>query len=184
MMTREQIEQVTLMVLAAAVLLAISFYAIIKPQWSRLQQVTTEAQQVKTDLAAARAQVDLLPHLKQQCRSSDEAVTCQERLFVGDGKFDTYLGIIKRCADVVGMSLGTVQLRRDVNVPRGPAFLERWITIDTVAAYHTIGAWIAMMEQDMPFVRVVSVTVRSGDEPSGKHPATLTVAFLTKSAKP
>jgi len=184
MMTREQIEQMTLMVLAVAILLVGSFYAIVKPQWARLQRVSTESQQVKANLASARAKVDTLPSLMRQCRSIEAAVTRQERQFVGDGNFDTYLGVIKRCADAVGMSLGTVQLRTDVNVTRGAVFAERWVTVDTQAPYHTIGAWIAMMEQESPFIRVVRAAVNSGNDPSGKHPATLTVAFLTKSAKP
>ena len=184
MMTREKIEQITLMVLAVAILLAGSFYAIVKPQWSRLQRVGTESQQVKTDLANARAKVDLLPRLMQQCRGIEATVTSQERLFIANGSLDACLEVIKRCADVVGMSLDTVQLRSDVNVPRGPAFLERWVTFDTQAPYHTLGAWIAMMEQEMPFVRVVSITMRSGDDATVKHPATLKVAFLVKSAKP
>jgi Tfp pilus assembly protein PilO len=184
MMTREQIEQIILMVLAAAILLAGAFYAIVKPQWTRLQNVGTESAQVKAELAVAREKVDTLPRLMRQCRNIEEAVTRQERQFVGDGNFDTYLGIIKRCADAVGMSLGTVQLRSDVNVVRGKVFVERWVTFDTIAPYHTIGAWIAMIEQETPFVRMVSASVRGGDGLSGKHPATLTVAFLTINTKP
>jgi Tfp pilus assembly protein PilO len=183
-MTRERMEQIVLMVLAMAVLLVGSFYAIVMPQWTRLQGVRTESQRVKTELADARAKVDGLPRLMQKCRVKEATVTSQERQFVGDGNFDAYLDLIKRCADGAGMSLGTVQLRGDVTVPRGPAFVEHWVTVDTKAPYHTIGAWIALLEKASPFVRVIGASVRTGDTRSGQHAATITIAFLAKHGTP
>jgi len=185
MITRERIEQIALMVLAALVLLVVSFYLILRPQWSKLQRVQRDTEQVTTELDKARAQVDLLPRLQEQCKTLEATVARQEAQFVGNGTFDVFWELVKRCADQTGLQLANVRRRGDgVTVLRGPVYAEQWVVLDTTAPYHVIGEWISSVERASPFVRIVSITVKGSDQVRGMHSAEVTLSFLTRSISP
>jgi Tfp pilus assembly protein PilO len=184
MIARERIEQITLMALTALLLLVLAFYLALLPQWNKLQRVQGDSAKTIAELDKARQHVGMLPLIRQQCKTLETSVAEQEQAFVGNGTFDGFWEVIKRCADQTGLQLANVRQRTDVRLQRSSSYAEQWIVLDTVAPYHVIGKWIDAMERVSPFVRIISIKVRSDEQTRGNHQAEITVSFLTRSAAP
>ncbi|MCX7847282.1 MAG: type 4a pilus biogenesis protein PilO [bacterium] len=183
-MRREQAEQLVLTVIVGAAVLVTVYYTVLQPQWVKLRKMEEEGEQVASALAKAERTLQNLPRLKAACRRMEQQIARAGEQMVGDGSFDSFVGVIKANADAAGVALQYVRPRETVPVvEQGRSYEEHIIVVDTRAPYHGLGAWIAGLEGTSPYVRIHAVTVSGSGEGGGGHPASVTIGFLTPRGK-
>jgi len=186
-MSKERGEQFALIVIAILAVCAGSYYLVLRPQWAKWQRVGAERETVEAELDAAETKARNLMRLQGQSGTLQAQVMQNEKLLLVGGSFTECLAIIKRAAEIAGLNLRNVRPRDDVGlIARGNAYGERWVAVDTIAAYHTIGKLMQEIEATSPFIRIVDLTVRANRSTSagGEHDAFITIGFLVKRAQP
>jgi len=178
-MKKEQIEHIALMAIGCIAVGYVSVAFVFKPQWKKFKKSATESVEIQDKLERARSKVNSLPGLRKNTRALDAAVAEEERRLKEDS-FEAFVKTIKNAAIKAGVELKRIRPRDDVEIARGSQYAERWVTVETRAPYHVIGRWMKGFEEQSPYVRVVSITIRSSQGSAGFHEADLTVGFLVK----
>ncbi len=184
-MKREQTEQIVLAVIGGLAVLVAAYYLVVRPQTAKLNTMAADAKRVETALSDAQRKVQALPRLRSACRALEQRVAQSDQRLIGNGSFDGFLTVIKDSADSASLALRNVRPRDTVpSVARGAEYYEHFVIVDTLAPYHTLGAWLAALEASSPYVRVHALNISSTPADGGTHPASVTIGFLAKQDAP
>ena len=179
-MNREKTQRIALIALVIAIVVAGSYMFVLRPRLAKWREIATGNVELNAKLDEAQTKADSIPRLQRRTRELSEAVKGRESLMVPGGEFSDFLYVIKSAADEAELSLENVQPREDIGTIKRGAYDERWVRIQTEAAYHALGRFMAALERSSPYLRVVEAEVRAQSGDTGNHSAYVTVSFLVK----
>ena len=179
-MNREKIQRTALIALVIAIVIAGSYMFVLRPRLAKWQEISAGSAELDGKLTEAQTKADSVPRLQRRTRELSEAVRGQESLMIQGGEFSDFLYVIKSASDEAELGLENVQPRVDIGTIKRGVYDERWVRIQTEAAYHALGRFMAALERSSPYVRIVEAEVRAQSGDVGSHSAYVTVSFLVK----
>ena len=179
-MKREQIEYTVLISIGCIAVLYVCFVFLLKPQWGKFKKNTELQSELTVKLETAQGKIRRLPALKKNVKKLQAELLTEEKKLL-DSEFGIFVKMIKNATEKSGLKLNKIYPKNDVAIPRSEFYTEKWVAIESKAPYHVFGEWLYELEKQSPYIRIVSLSVKSQKKDMGIHDAKVTIGFLTKS---
>jgi len=180
-MKKEKTEQIIFLIMGCCVILYGSYALLFKSKLKKIKEITSKSKTLNSSIKKADKEIKGLIRYKKKTKELDEKVTKLERQLIQDDSFEFFLGIIKKLADSENIPLQNSTLSTNVKtLPENDNYVEKWVTVETSAPYHSIGKLITKLENYSPFVRIVEINIVSSGSFIKTHNLHLTIGFLVK----
>ena len=183
-MEKKKVERIVLMALLVVLVLVAGYFGVFEGQYKKWLKIRRNSEVTEKDLANAQRLKDSLPRARKQAEALTAQLREMDKNIIAGGEFSEFVAAIKNAADKAGLKLKNVRpVMGKTDIPRGPDYVERWISVEVIARYHVIGQALAHLEEEAPSVRVVDFKLHSSQDDTGIHPAQFTLGFIVKTEK-
>jgi len=178
-MTREQREQLILVVLFTAIACVVGFYLVVQPKMDEISKSTDKIEKQKAQYDNSTNTIALLPSIVAATNVDEVTVVTEEKRFLNTEESE-FAMIVNDSAAKAQMAPKIIKWNI-LDTPFGTSgkYAERSVKVGGAMTYHSLGKWLAEMEKMSPYIRVLGISVKRTDS-YGTNGTEVTLGVLVK----